>query len=299
METDGFAMEQFQSIMARHELKRTYSSSNVEGKSSTNTIDKVDTTQEGHKRVRPRLKNFVCTFPNCGKAFMDNAHLRDHLLVHSKRKDLKCPQCDKKYARQSALNTHFNKYHVDIPNDVVEPTRRNRSLTINPACGNCVLLLTKCQEQERLINELQAKIIALESKKTPAVRKKDSTALPTVVPIHFLVDATPFHCQIESCSASFSTYAQLCYHARQHPKFIVDNIIGKQVPLPRGPKHCPVLTCEYSIGNRTLQTLQIAKRHYQRHHTDERPFVCQPCATINITKTFKTKDNLTAHLKSH
>jgi hypothetical protein len=67
------------------------------------------------KKKRTRLKNFVCSDPCCGKAFADNAHLKDHMLIHSGKKNFSCTDCGKRFARTSSLKSHLRVHTGEKP----------------------------------------------------------------------------------------------------------------------------------------------------------------------------------------
>ncbi|KAI9922299.1 hypothetical protein PsorP6_001749 [Peronosclerospora sorghi] len=62
-----------------------------------------------------RMRNFLCMHPGCGKSFTDNAHLRDHTVVHTGEKKLRCPTCLKLFARTSTLQEHVRVHTGEKP----------------------------------------------------------------------------------------------------------------------------------------------------------------------------------------
>jgi hypothetical protein len=70
------------------------------------TNEDYDSSLPKNKKKRVRLKNFVCSDPSCGKAFADNAHLRDHMLSHTGTKSFSCEECGKFFARKTSLKAH-------------------------------------------------------------------------------------------------------------------------------------------------------------------------------------------------
>lgn len=58
------------------------------------------------KKTALRLRNFLCMHPGCGKAFTDNAHLRDHTFVHTGERSVHCSTCGKAFGRLSTLHDH-------------------------------------------------------------------------------------------------------------------------------------------------------------------------------------------------
>lgn len=67
------------------------------------------------KNTAHRLRNFLCMHPECGKSFADNAHLRDHTVVHTGEKNLSCSVCGKTFARLSTLHDHQRVHTGEKP----------------------------------------------------------------------------------------------------------------------------------------------------------------------------------------
>lgn len=77
-----------------------------------------------HIHDNSRKKDYICNFPNCGKAFYDAQHLRQHCWIHTRNPEVirscecnpqgfQCPHpgCDKKYATHSGLQMHIRSHH--------------------------------------------------------------------------------------------------------------------------------------------------------------------------------------------
>lgn len=67
------------------------------------TTSPISSAPPKKKKRKKKQRNFKCTFANCTKAFPDNAHLRDHMLSHTKEKNFACGQCGKFFSRKSCL----------------------------------------------------------------------------------------------------------------------------------------------------------------------------------------------------
>ncbi|ETW07397.1 hypothetical protein H310_01922 [Aphanomyces invadans] len=363
---------------------------------STSTLPRVSSSGSlpTSTAMRPRMRNFQCPHPGCGKSFADNAHLRDHTFVHTGEKNLRCPDCDKcfarvaslrshrrvhtgerpfvcveadcgkRYASRSALRMHANVHAKaappPLPPGKLSPVKKRqkktaklaagpkqplRSVVVSPAVplmpaavslrdmsekSRCRRLAETIKEQRQVIMDLKAQLATttasstshcktITSKMSPSkqpkaiqtatsattAKKKKApkhpklvSLTPMVAPLHLLQDGIkPFQCML-GCGRTFSNYFQLAFHAKQHPTEDPRNVLGDQLPFPVGPKYCPVAGCEFSEeGGKCMKTLQIVKRHWQRVHQNDRPFLCPDCPPMHAPKAFKTKDNLTAHRK--
>jgi KRAB domain-containing zinc finger protein len=60
-------------------------------------------------------KPVIC--PECGKAFSTNISLKQHLLVHSGRKDHTCEVCGRTFYTRSQVNAH-QKLHAETKSHV-------------------------------------------------------------------------------------------------------------------------------------------------------------------------------------
>ncbi|KAL3861423.1 hypothetical protein ACJMK2_007457 [Sinanodonta woodiana] len=76
-----------------------------------------------HIRVKHfNIRAFRCNWPGCEKEFAAERHLNVHLLIHKDEKPLKCSYCDYRCRQRSAMNWHMRK-HPELP---YKYTRNNR-----------------------------------------------------------------------------------------------------------------------------------------------------------------------------
>ena len=162
---------------------------------------------------------------------------------------------------------------------------------------------TTIRAQQSQIELLEAEVVRLRKKLStvPAV----TSAPPAIVisdqpavtpPVAMLYDGCkPFECGI--CHNRFTNFYQLTFHGKHYPQSPMTKVVGKQVPIPVGPKHCPDEQCEYAkLMGKSLRNLQTLKRHWQRIHQTDRPYACTHCPPAR-QKSFKTRENLKAHQK--
>lgn len=312
------------------------------------------------KKPALRLRNFLCMHPGCGKSFADNAHLRDHTVVHTGERRLRCRECGRRFARLSTLRDHqrvhsgerpFSCAHADcdkryssraalrfhvashVTRSNAETPATERANGDEGAGGNdttttvtTLALHATIEAQQSQIEALQAELARLKRKATLTTKKGGTSRLPRpsasartsgngnppmVAPVAFLLDGgKPFECHV--CRHRFTNFFQLSFHAKQHAGVALADVVERQEPMPVGPKFCPEAGCEYAEAagsGKALKNLQTLKRHWQRRHQTDRPFVCTRCVTSSVTstgasglllsqpKTFKTRENLKAHEK--
>ncbi|OQS04368.1 hypothetical protein THRCLA_03381 [Thraustotheca clavata] len=247
-------------------------------------------------------KSLQC--PECDKCFARAASLKSHRRVHTGERPFLCmePECNKQYASRAALRMHSTLHTKKLHKKNTKKSSSTCDDCSGKEChrGRCRRMAEKIKEQRQVILDLQAQLdIAkpLSPEKKTQEKPFKPMLVPMVAPLYLLQDGIkPFTC-MAGCGRSFSNYFQLAFHAKQHPDKEPHEVLGDQLPFPVGPKYCPVVGCEFSEENgKSMKTLQIVKRHWQRVHQSTRPFLCPDCPP-HAQKAFKTRDNLTAHRK--
>ena len=66
-----------------------------------------------HYKSHSTERNYVCDYPNCGKAFVTQEYLKEHSKCHLSVKPLVCqyPDCEYRSAFRSNLYNHNKRYH--------------------------------------------------------------------------------------------------------------------------------------------------------------------------------------------
>lgn len=74
--------------------------------------------KEHTKLVHENLRPFICEF--CAFAFKSINHLKDHLLTHTDRTRIECPECGKSFINERQLKKHKKRLHSGDSGDSSE-----------------------------------------------------------------------------------------------------------------------------------------------------------------------------------
>ena len=68
---------------------------------------------EVHLKKHTGVRDFVCPYELCGKAFYEKGNLKTHLRLHTGERPYHCKvlACKKAFATQGHLNDHISKTH--------------------------------------------------------------------------------------------------------------------------------------------------------------------------------------------
>lgn len=59
-------------------------------------------------RIHSGEKPFLCEFENCGKSFVTQGHLNNHIQKHQIDKTFECTICCKSYSNHNILKKHLS-----------------------------------------------------------------------------------------------------------------------------------------------------------------------------------------------
>lgn len=240
------------------------------------------------------LKKLACTWPGCTKAFNRPARLRDHLNSHTNARPFKCPHdgCDKDYIEDKHLKQHVKAVH----------TRERNFVCTRDGCGKRFVTGTRLNRHQAVhdgADRFRCADCGQSFRKRETLHKhvrKDHLGLP------------PHECPHPACPEAFGTKARLKRHFdRVHGdvKFWCAEcgLAGRRVGFTTEPllqqhlrdEHRDCIFCEYRSPSR-----HELERHVEAHHSgkslEERR--THACALDGCAKSFTSKSNLAAHVRS-
>ncbi|CAM4558026.1 uncharacterized protein [Lepidochelys kempii] len=265
---------------------------------------------EGHRYIQvllslqPEQQQRPC--PECGKIFVDGAHLLRHQRLHALEKPFPCPDCWRGFLRRCDLAVHRRSHTGEIPfpcPDCGEGFLRRCDLAAHrkshmgewphqcPKCGRrfrkrSVLVnhqrthlqddrykCPECGQGFKWPSQLEMhRYSHMEEKRHTCLKCGESFSQRSHLLAHqgsHLGDA-PYHCA--DCGKGFAQHPDLILHRRSHT--------GDR------PFHCP--QCGIGFGRSS------DLRNHQSVHAGQQPHKCPACG-----KGFQERAHLAAHQKSH
>ena len=89
---------------------------------------------QSHMNRHYNIKNHLCSWPECGKAFVDRKSLKDHIRIHVGHKRFKCKWSECGYAAEQRSNVikHIRIKHFKLPYTLKEQKELNITSTQRP-----------------------------------------------------------------------------------------------------------------------------------------------------------------------
>ncbi|TPX42415.1 hypothetical protein SeMB42_g05132 [Synchytrium endobioticum] len=236
----------------------------------------------------PTEKIYICTFPDCHKAFKKRNKLLAHEKNHSEERAYVCsfPGCNKAFRRPDHLKAHAPAHATDIEDQ--KPYSCTRA---------------GCHARFRLKHQLTRHDATHETPKpfkctvdecTETFAKREQ--LRRHVAAH--AGLKPFVCTFEGCTKSFDSSYKLNRHTQSHESKMYrcdqcSATLTKWSSLQKHVKQDHTIKCD--ICDKTFTRPDALTRHYGTHDPNREIF---PCTWHGCDRTFATDKIRKVHIKS-
>ncbi|XP_077187398.1 uncharacterized protein LOC143834459 [Paroedura picta] len=256
------------------------------------------------KPARKKKKSFLCA--ECGKGFVSNSALTDHLTTHTGEKPYQCLVCGKGFGYKALLARHEISHVDEKPYKCLKCGKTFGTSTIlsdhvrihtgeKPyTCRECGRDFTK---RSHLVSHQR---IHTGEKLYPCSECDKSFSCRSNLTIHERIHTgeRPYKCP--ECEKSFSQLSHLRTHQRIHTgerphpclecgkRFREKNdlVLHERMHSGEKPYSCP------ECGKCFRQSSQLYV--HERIHTGEKPFRCSECG-----KHFRSEGSLKVHMRNH
>ena len=231
---------------------------------------------EQHLRSHADERPFVCTALGCGKAFLRDSHLKTHMLSHSIEKPLYCSYCGKGFNTNQHLNRH-ERTHVPSIKCTYEGCtaafRRNSQLRKHVAECHTFrkqFACPSCPKEFDVKSRLDAHLEKCHQ------GSANVTPAPPIV-----VSNNIYHCGSEGCVEKFETWTDLQNHIKYTHKRHGCNLCGRVFP--------------------SIESLEIHGKEHELEHSTllAQEWHCREPQCENLVPCFHEKNELISHYQQH